>query len=90
MVLNTANAVFWTAFGFGVLDWFIIVPNGLGAVLGFVQMVLRMVVPCRENEFGLSSTDGGGAASESKGDMELGEDTSASPSSPSVMVDDSN
>jgi len=92
MVLNTANAVFWTAFGFGVLDWFIIVPNGLGAVLGFVQMVLRMVVPCREDGFGSSSsTDGGGAAaSESKGDMELGEDTSSTPSSPSVMVDDSN
>mmetsp|Transcript_5677 Transcript_5677/g.12016 ORF Transcript_5677/g.12016 Transcript_5677/m.12016 type:complete len:340 (+) Transcript_5677:257-1276(+) len=92
MVLNTANAVFWTAFGFGVLDWFIIVPNGLGAVLGFVQMVLRMVVPCREDGFGSSSStdDGGGGASESKGDMELGEDTSATPSSPSVMVDDSN
>jgi len=60
--------------------------------LGFVQMVLRMVVPCREDGFGSSSStdDGGGGASESKGDMELGEDTSATPSSPSVMVDDSN
>ena len=47
MVLNTICAVFWTAFGFGVMDWFIIVPNGLGAILGFVQMMLRLVVPSR-------------------------------------------
>ncbi|KAL7448014.1 hypothetical protein ACHAWC_000279, partial [Mediolabrus comicus] len=45
MLLNTTNAVFWTAFGIGTLDWFIIVPNGLGAILGFVQMILRMIVP---------------------------------------------
>lgn len=48
MLLNTANAVFWTAFGIGTLDWFIIVPNGLGAILGFVQMILRLIVPSRD------------------------------------------
>ena len=45
---STANACFWTAFGFGVMDWFIIVPNGLGAILGFIQMFLRLIVPARE------------------------------------------
>lgn len=101
MVMNTANAVFWTAFGFGVLDWFIIVPNGLGAVLGVVQMVLRVVVPSsrgnENDEFGISSsslTDGGvgnnNDAKVDKGDVELGVEASTStPSSPSVVVDDS-
>ena len=46
--MNTANACFWTAFGFGILDWFIIVPNGLGAILGFIQMFLRLVVPSKD------------------------------------------
>mmetsp|Transcript_789 Transcript_789/g.1110 ORF Transcript_789/g.1110 Transcript_789/m.1110 type:complete len:122 (+) Transcript_789:758-1123(+) len=48
MLMNTANACFWTAFGFGIMDWFITVPNGLGAILGFIQMFLRLVVPSRE------------------------------------------
>jgi len=30
------------------MDWFITVPNGLGAILGFIQMFLRLVVPSRE------------------------------------------
>mmetsp|Transcript_32691 Transcript_32691/g.68759 ORF Transcript_32691/g.68759 Transcript_32691/m.68759 type:complete len:95 (+) Transcript_32691:95-379(+) len=46
--LSTANACFWTAFGFGVMDWIIMVPNGLGAILGFIQMFLRLVIPSRE------------------------------------------
>jgi len=48
MMMNTANACFWTAFGFGIMDWIIIVPNGFGAILGFIQMFLRLVVPSRE------------------------------------------
>ena len=59
MVLNTICAVFWTAFGFGVMDWFIIVPNGLGAILGFVQMMLRLVVPSRGNLFATGDEVGG-------------------------------
>ena len=30
------------------MDYFIIVPNGLGSILGFVQMFLRLVVPSRD------------------------------------------
>jgi solute carrier family 50 protein (sugar transporter) len=45
MLMNTANATFWTAFGFGTSDYFIMVPNGIGAILGVMQMILRVVVP---------------------------------------------
>ncbi|KAL7541174.1 hypothetical protein ACHAXR_010685, partial [Thalassiosira sp. AJA248-18] len=48
MLMNTANGCFWTAFGFGILDWLIIVPNGLGALLGFTQMFIRLIIPSRE------------------------------------------
>eukprot|EP00574_Skeletonema_japonicum_P005626 CAMPEP_0201726054 /NCGR_PEP_ID=MMETSP0593-20130828/9246_1 /ASSEMBLY_ACC=CAM_ASM_000672 /TAXON_ID=267983 /ORGANISM="Skeletonema japonicum, Strain CCMP2506" /LENGTH=332 /DNA_ID=CAMNT_0048217521 /DNA_START=204 /DNA_END=1202 /DNA_ORIENTATION=+ len=94
MVMNTANAVFWTAFGFGVMDWFIIVPNGLGAVLGGVQMVLRVIVPSSGGG-GEEENDGGGGDNVvkegEKGDVELGVDESTSNlSNPSVVVDDSN
>lgn len=34
--------------GFGIMDWYIIVPNGVGSILGFIQMFLRLVVPCRD------------------------------------------
>jgi len=30
------------------MDWIIMVPNGLGAILGFIQMFLRLVIPSRE------------------------------------------
>ena len=33
------------AFGFGVMDYVLIVPNAIGVVLGVLQMLLRMVVP---------------------------------------------
>ena len=49
MLMNTANAIFWTAFGFGVMDWYILVPNGIGAILGFIQMFLRLVMPASES-----------------------------------------
>mmetsp|Transcript_15367 Transcript_15367/g.32340 ORF Transcript_15367/g.32340 Transcript_15367/m.32340 type:complete len:329 (-) Transcript_15367:41-1027(-) len=50
MVMNTMNGIFWTAFGFGTVDYFISVPNGLGAILGFVQMFMCLVMPCKGNE----------------------------------------
>jgi len=46
MLLNTACAFFFTGFGIGTNDYFIIVINGLGVVLGVIQSILRMVVPC--------------------------------------------
>jgi solute carrier family 50 protein (sugar transporter) len=69
MLLNTTNAVFWTAFGIGTLDWFIIVPNGLGAILGFVQMILRMIVPVASVE---EEGEEEAESSLPKGELELG------------------
>jgi len=43
--MNTSNAVFWTAFGFGTWDWFILIPNGLGCILGAIQIFLQIVLP---------------------------------------------
>jgi hypothetical protein len=45
MLTNTANGVFWMAYGFAVLDYFVYVPNGLGALLGFIQMFLFLIFP---------------------------------------------
>ncbi|KAL7523203.1 hypothetical protein ACHAXR_000071, partial [Thalassiosira sp. AJA248-18] len=43
MIMNTACALFFMLFGFGLQDYFLIVPNGLGVLLGAVQMFLRLV-----------------------------------------------
>ena len=45
MVTNTANCCFWSAYGVALLDPIIYVPNGLGASLGFAQVVLVMLFP---------------------------------------------
>ena len=47
MIMNTCTAAFLTAFGFGVKDLIIIIPNGIGDILGFIQIFLRLVVPAR-------------------------------------------
>ena len=57
MILNTSNAVFWVAFGIGVMDWIILIPNGLGAILGFIQMFLRLVVPARTSTVTVAESD---------------------------------
>mmetsp|Transcript_1694 Transcript_1694/g.3385 ORF Transcript_1694/g.3385 Transcript_1694/m.3385 type:complete len:323 (-) Transcript_1694:125-1093(-) len=72
MLTNTMNSCFWTAFGFGIMDWFIIVPNGLGAILSFIQIFLRIVVPSREISSSSSAevTDGDIEATKSAHTME--------------------
>jgi hypothetical protein len=47
MVMNTFNAVFWTAYALApqINDPFIYVPNGLGAIFGTLQFVLWTVFP---------------------------------------------
>ncbi|GKY92715.1 hypothetical protein MPSEU_000241600 [Mayamaea pseudoterrestris] len=40
-----SNGLFWAAFGFAVVDWFIAIPNSLGALLGAVQIILCIVYP---------------------------------------------
>jgi solute carrier family 50 protein (sugar transporter) len=45
MITNTLSASFWTAYGLAVEDPFIYVPNGLGALLGVVQIILCVLFP---------------------------------------------
>ena len=45
MLRNTANGVFWAAYGIAVLDPYVALPNGLGALLGVVQMILWVIFP---------------------------------------------
>jgi solute carrier family 50 (sugar transporter) len=45
MITNTANGCFWAAYGFAIFDYLIFVPNGIGALLGFVQFALYITFP---------------------------------------------
>jgi Sugar efflux transporter for intercellular exchange len=45
MFTNTASSVFWGIYGLAVLDFFVAVPNLLGALLGFIQIFLYMTYP---------------------------------------------
>lgn len=50
MVMNTSNAVFWTAYALSpqINDPYIYAPNGLGVVLGTIQFFLWMFFPRKE------------------------------------------
>lgn len=47
MIMNTSNAIFWTAYALApqINDPFIYVPNGLGVILGTIQFILWMIFP---------------------------------------------
>ncbi len=47
MVMNTSNAIFWTAYALApqINDAFIYVPNGLGVILGTIQFILFLMFP---------------------------------------------
>ena len=51
MVMNTSNAIFWTAYALApqINDPFIYVPNGLGVILGTIQFILLLMFP-RNNQ----------------------------------------
>ena len=40
-------ALFFMAFGFGIWDYILIIPNAIGVVLGIVQMILRWIIPSK-------------------------------------------
>lgn len=48
MVMNTACALFFMLFGVGLGNYVLIVPNGIGVLLGILQMFLRIVVPNKD------------------------------------------
>ncbi len=50
MATNTLNGIFWTAYGIAVLDPFVYAPNGLGALLGVIQVVLIILFPRKPSE----------------------------------------
>lgn len=52
MCTNTLNGTFWAIYGLAMLDPFIYICNGLGAVLGLIQIVLCIVYPRKQNEKG--------------------------------------
>mmetsp|Transcript_1937 Transcript_1937/g.2357 ORF Transcript_1937/g.2357 Transcript_1937/m.2357 type:complete len:361 (+) Transcript_1937:247-1329(+) len=47
MINCTLNGLFWTGYGIAVFDLFVAVPNGIGAFLGFIQMMLLTIFPRR-------------------------------------------
>jgi len=57
MLTNTFNGCFWGIYGVAILDFFLAVPNLLGAGLGVVQIVLCVLFP-RENAQGNSDETG--------------------------------
>ena len=50
MLTNTINGAFWTAYGLAVVDPFIFVPNGIGAGLGLVQILLCVLFPRQQRK----------------------------------------
>jgi solute carrier family 50 (sugar transporter) len=45
MITNTLNSVFWAAYGIAISDTFILVPNSIGVLMGFVQIMLVLILP---------------------------------------------
>eukprot|EP00814_Leptocylindrus_danicus_P014632 CAMPEP_0116021584 /NCGR_PEP_ID=MMETSP0321-20121206/10480_1 /TAXON_ID=163516 /ORGANISM="Leptocylindrus danicus var. danicus, Strain B650" /LENGTH=184 /DNA_ID=CAMNT_0003492495 /DNA_START=200 /DNA_END=754 /DNA_ORIENTATION=+ len=45
LFMNTANATFWTAYAISIVDYYIMIPNGLGVLLGIVQVFLVIIFP---------------------------------------------
>ncbi|CAJ1950233.1 unnamed protein product [Cylindrotheca closterium] len=50
MYMSFMNATFWTGYGFARMDPFIIVPNGVGMILGIVQFTLCRMFPKGEGD----------------------------------------
>lgn len=43
--MNTSNAFFWCVYAFAVLDYYILIPNGIGFTFGIVQVLLYSIFP---------------------------------------------
>lgn len=50
MFTSALNGCFWTAYGIAVKDYWIYVPNGIGAILGGVQIILCVIFPRARNK----------------------------------------
>jgi solute carrier family 50 protein (sugar transporter) len=78
MITNTANGAFWCAYGFAVQDYLIGVPNGVGAFLGGIQIVLCVLFP-----HGNGDTDNGN-------DVANGQPTEETTAATHSVVDEEN
>jgi len=67
MIMNTACSLFFCLFGFGIMDYLIIVPNGIGVALGAVQLLLRTIIPNKSN----TDESEDGKMDEEEGDLAL-------------------
>jgi solute carrier family 50 protein (sugar transporter) len=45
MITNTMNGCFWSAYGVAIMDPYVLVPNAIGAALGFAQVALVCMFP---------------------------------------------
>jgi len=68
MIMNTACSLFFCLFGFGIMDYLIIVPNGIGVALGAVQLLLRTIIPNKSNT---DESEDDGKIDEEEGDLAL-------------------
>jgi solute carrier family 50 protein (sugar transporter) len=62
MITNTANGAFWCAYGIAVQDYLIGGPNGVGAFLGSIQIILCVLFPHGGDGVGGDTDNGNGAA----------------------------
>lgn len=44
-VMNVVNGTLWLVYGLAISDYFIAVPNGVGAVLGIIYCALIFIFP---------------------------------------------
>jgi solute carrier family 50 protein (sugar transporter) len=47
-IAQVINTALWTTYGLAVKDWFVGVPNGVGLVLGFAQLGLKILFPAKK------------------------------------------
>mmetsp|Transcript_27770 Transcript_27770/g.50451 ORF Transcript_27770/g.50451 Transcript_27770/m.50451 type:complete len:300 (+) Transcript_27770:148-1047(+) len=48
--MTVANTSFWMAYGFVIFDPYIIIPNGIGFVLGLIQLSLCLLFPRHKSD----------------------------------------
>jgi solute carrier family 50 protein (sugar transporter) len=51
MICSLLNGSLWFVYGMAVGDYFIAIPNGLGAALGVVQLVLCIIFPRHHHQY---------------------------------------
>jgi solute carrier family 50 protein (sugar transporter) len=79
MITNTANGAFWSAYGIAVQDYLIGVPNGVGAFLGGIQIVLCVLFP-----------HGDGGDTDNGNDVANGQPTEETTAATHSVVDEEN